>query len=105
MAVTGEKQYRAIINTYLSLAACVIVAYALSSLVERRGRLDMVSVNIKLMETSLISTYSQIRKSICIRAGLPDQTTNGKLLEKFLKIFSFIHWLSTPLQSLGICSL
>ncbi|XP_057607197.1 ammonium transporter Rh type A [Chionomys nivalis] len=44
IAVTGEKQYRAIINTYLSLAACVIVAYALSSLVERRGRLDMVHI-------------------------------------------------------------
>nr|XP_048298671.1 ammonium transporter Rh type A [Myodes glareolus] len=44
IAITGEKQYRAIINTYLSLAACVIVAYALSSLVERRGRLDMVHI-------------------------------------------------------------
>ncbi|CAO2607668.1 Ammonium transporter Rh type A [Lemmus lemmus] len=44
IAVTGEKQYRAIINTYLSLAACVIVAYALSSLVERRGRLDMIHI-------------------------------------------------------------
>ncbi|KAM7318691.1 hypothetical protein ACRRTK_021803 [Alexandromys fortis] len=44
IAVTGEKQYQAIINTYLSLAACVIVAYALSSLVERRGRLDMVHI-------------------------------------------------------------
>nr|XP_042121793.1 ammonium transporter Rh type A [Peromyscus maniculatus bairdii] len=44
IAEPGEKQYRAIINTYLSLVACVIVAYALSSLVERRGRLDMVHV-------------------------------------------------------------
>ncbi|KAL6053898.1 hypothetical protein STEG23_003725 [Scotinomys teguina] len=44
IAEPGEKQYKAIINTYLSLATCVIIAYALSSLVERRGRLDMVHV-------------------------------------------------------------
>ncbi|XP_034377665.1 ammonium transporter Rh type A isoform X1 [Arvicanthis niloticus] len=40
----GNNQYRAIVNTYMSLAACVITAYALSSLVERRGRLDMVHI-------------------------------------------------------------
>ncbi|OBS64189.1 hypothetical protein A6R68_07272, partial [Neotoma lepida] len=44
IAEPGENQYRAIINTYLALATCVIIAYALSSLVERRGRLDMVHV-------------------------------------------------------------
>ncbi|CAH7221187.1 ammonium transporter Rh type A [Phodopus roborovskii] len=44
IAEPEEKQYRAIVNTYLSLAASVIMACALSSLVERRGRLDMVHI-------------------------------------------------------------
>ncbi|XP_040585448.1 ammonium transporter Rh type A [Mesocricetus auratus] len=44
IAEPEEKQYRAVINTYLSLVASVIMAYALSSLVERRGRLDMVHI-------------------------------------------------------------
>ncbi|XP_021514713.1 ammonium transporter Rh type A [Meriones unguiculatus] len=44
IATPGNNQLRAIFNTYTSLAACVIVAYALSSLVERRGRLDMVHI-------------------------------------------------------------
>nr|BAE25570.1 unnamed protein product [Mus musculus] len=44
IADPGDHQYRAIVNTYMSLAACVITAYALSSLVERRGRLDMVHI-------------------------------------------------------------
>ncbi|XP_031203710.1 ammonium transporter Rh type A [Mastomys coucha] len=44
IADPGNNQYRAIVNTYMSLAACVITAYALSSLVERRGRLDMVHI-------------------------------------------------------------
>ncbi|NP_075411.2 ammonium transporter Rh type A precursor [Rattus norvegicus] len=44
IAQPENNQYRAIVNTYMSLAACVITAYALSSLVERRGRLDMVHI-------------------------------------------------------------
>ncbi|XP_007665159.1 ammonium transporter Rh type A [Ornithorhynchus anatinus] len=44
VAEQGESQYRAIVNTYFSLAACVLVAYALSSLVDRRGKLDMVHI-------------------------------------------------------------
>ncbi|KAM5256476.1 ammonium transporter Rh type A [Ctenodactylus gundi] len=39
-----EKQYLAIFNTYLSLAACVITTYALSSLVTQRGKLEMVHI-------------------------------------------------------------
>lgn len=35
-------QLTAVINTYLSLAACVLSAYAISSLVEHKGKLDMV---------------------------------------------------------------
>ncbi|KAM5326546.1 ammonium transporter Rh type A [Glossophaga mutica] len=44
IAETGEKQYKAIANTYFSLAACVLTAYAFSSLVEHRGKLDMVHI-------------------------------------------------------------
>ncbi|GCB78190.1 hypothetical protein scyTo_0020076, partial [Scyliorhinus torazame] len=39
-----DGQYRAIINTYYSLAACVLTAYALSSLLDKKGRLDMVHI-------------------------------------------------------------
>lgn len=35
-------QLTAVINTYLSLATCVLSAYAISSLVEHKGKLDMV---------------------------------------------------------------
>ncbi|XP_067880484.1 ammonium transporter Rh type A-like isoform X2 [Heterodontus francisci] len=39
-----DGQYRAIINTYYSLAACVLTAYAFSSLVDKKGKLDMVHI-------------------------------------------------------------
>ncbi|KAK1338324.1 hypothetical protein QTO34_001439 [Cnephaeus nilssonii] len=44
IAEAGDKQYRAVVNTYFSLAACVLTAYAFSSLVEHRGKLDMVHI-------------------------------------------------------------
>ncbi|XP_012520121.1 PREDICTED: ammonium transporter Rh type A [Propithecus coquereli] len=44
IAEAGDKQYRAIVNTYLSLAACVLVTYAISSLLEKRGKLSMVHI-------------------------------------------------------------
>ncbi|XP_048203598.1 ammonium transporter Rh type A [Perognathus longimembris pacificus] len=44
IAEPGDAQYRAIVNTYFSLAACVITAFALSSLVQHRGKLDMVHI-------------------------------------------------------------
>lgn len=43
IADPGMAQLTAITNTYFSLAACVLTAYAISSLVEHRGKLDMVS--------------------------------------------------------------
>ncbi|XP_060119291.1 ammonium transporter Rh type A [Heteronotia binoei] len=44
-AATGlAYQQTAIINTYFSLAACTLTAFALSSLVEKRGKLDMVHI-------------------------------------------------------------
>ncbi|KAJ1149046.1 hypothetical protein NDU88_001866 [Pleurodeles waltl] len=44
IAEAGIDQHRAIINTYFSLAACVLTAYAFSSLVEHKGKLDMVHI-------------------------------------------------------------
>ncbi|XP_036623900.1 ammonium transporter Rh type A [Trichosurus vulpecula] len=44
IADAGNHQYLAIVNTYFSLAACVLTAFALSSLVEHRGKLDMVHI-------------------------------------------------------------
>lgn len=39
----GDAQHRAAINTYCSLAACVLTAVALSSALHKKGKLDMVS--------------------------------------------------------------
>uniref|UniRef100_A0A3Q2Q1I9 Ammonium transporter Rh type A n=1 Tax=Fundulus heteroclitus TaxID=8078 RepID=A0A3Q2Q1I9_FUNHE len=44
IADRGATQLTAVINTYVSLAACVLSAYAVSSLVEHRGKLDMVHI-------------------------------------------------------------
>uniref|UniRef100_A0A8C4EXU0 Ammonium transporter Rh type A n=1 Tax=Dicentrarchus labrax TaxID=13489 RepID=A0A8C4EXU0_DICLA len=44
IADPGVTQLTAVINTYLSLAACVLSAYAISSLVEHKGKLDMVHI-------------------------------------------------------------
>lgn len=44
IAEPGFTQLTAVINTYLSLAACVLSAYAMSSLVEHKGKLDMVHI-------------------------------------------------------------
>ncbi|NXG23181.1 RHAG protein, partial [Grallaria varia] len=40
----AEQQTAAIINTYYSLAACTIVTFALSSLVDERGKFSMVLI-------------------------------------------------------------
>lgn len=42
IAETETEQLTAVVNTYLSLATCVLSAYAISSLVEHKGKLDMV---------------------------------------------------------------
>ncbi|XP_006137089.2 ammonium transporter Rh type A [Pelodiscus sinensis] len=44
IAETEYLQQRAVINTYFSMAACTLTAFALSSLVEHRGKLDMVHI-------------------------------------------------------------
>ncbi|XP_066267742.1 ammonium transporter Rh type A-like isoform X2 [Branchiostoma lanceolatum] len=40
----GDDQHRAIINTYFSLAACAVVTFAISSAVEKDGKVNMVHV-------------------------------------------------------------
>lgn len=42
-ATSGDEQHRAVINTYLSLAACTIVTFAISAMLDNKGRFDMVS--------------------------------------------------------------
>ncbi|NXY10918.1 RHAG protein, partial [Pteruthius melanotis] len=44
IAVGQKAQAAAIINTYFSLAACAIVTFALSSLVDKRGKFSMVLI-------------------------------------------------------------
>ncbi|XP_075057341.1 ammonium transporter Rh type A [Mixophyes fleayi] len=44
IAEHGADQEMAIINTYFSLAACVLAAYAFSSLLEHKGKFDMVHI-------------------------------------------------------------
>ncbi|VDI41060.1 Hypothetical predicted protein, partial [Mytilus galloprovincialis] len=43
-AASGGEQYRAVINTYLSLVACTIITFALSSIVDKNGKLEMVHI-------------------------------------------------------------
>jgi ammonium transporter Rh len=40
----GDAQHRAVINTYYSLAACCVVAFAVSSLVSKENKFDMVHI-------------------------------------------------------------
>ncbi|MEQ2158825.1 hypothetical protein GOODEAATRI_016213, partial [Goodea atripinnis] len=37
----GDGQHRTVINTYIALASSVLTAYAMSSLFQKRGKLDM----------------------------------------------------------------
>ncbi|NWR16711.1 RHAG protein, partial [Emberiza fucata] len=43
-AIAETRQVTAIINTYYSLAACTVVTFALSSLVDKRGKFSMVLI-------------------------------------------------------------
>ncbi|XP_010186992.1 PREDICTED: ammonium transporter Rh type C, partial [Mesitornis unicolor] len=40
----GDAQHRAAINTYCSLAACVLTTMAFSSMLQKKGKLDMVHI-------------------------------------------------------------
>ena len=54
MAV-GEGQYRAVINTYFALAACAVVAFAVSAVV-CKGKFDMVNLGHVLIREPSISS-------------------------------------------------
>jgi len=41
---TGDDRHRAIINTYLSLAACCVMTFAISARVDSKGRFNMVHI-------------------------------------------------------------
>lgn len=43
-AATGDEQHRAFINTYLSLCACVIMTFAVSQVLDNKGRFTMVHI-------------------------------------------------------------
>lgn len=40
-----DEQYRAVINTYISLAACCVVTFAISALVSKEGKFEMVCID------------------------------------------------------------
>lgn len=85
IAEAGDAQLRAVINTYFSLAACALAAYATSSLVEKKGKLDMVG------HTSLLLFY-QISHSV---AHKPYDLACCTLLHRFTSRTP--HWLEVLL--------
>lgn len=42
----GDEQHRAFINTYLSLAACTVVTFAMSALYDAKGKFTMVITHL-----------------------------------------------------------
>lgn len=38
----GNERHRAVINTVLSLAACTVVTFSISSVTDKKNKLDMV---------------------------------------------------------------
>jgi ammonium transporter Rh len=44
----GDDQHRAVLNTYLALTSCCVVTFAISSLVDGKGRWDMVNTSTKI---------------------------------------------------------
>ncbi|KAF6115825.1 Rh associated glycoprotein [Phyllostomus discolor] len=67
IADAGEKQYKAVVNTYFSLAACVLTAYAFSSLMGHRGKLDMVHIqNATLAGGVAVGTCADMEIHPCI---------------------------------------
>lgn len=60
-AATGGEQHRAVINTYLSLVACTIITFAISSIVDKDGKIEMVS---RIHFTSIIDL--RLDKRACV---------------------------------------
>lgn len=48
LACTDEAQQRAVVNTYFSLTSCCVTAFAMSILVTKEHKFDMVNyINLK----------------------------------------------------------
>jgi hypothetical protein len=60
-AATGGEQHRAVINTYLSLVACTIITFAISSIVDKDGKIEMVSAFILLLLLTYDWTKGHVR--------------------------------------------
>ncbi|XP_060708887.1 ammonium transporter Rh type C-like 2 [Hemiscyllium ocellatum] len=92
----GDAQHRAVINTYCSLASSVLIAIAISSIFEKKGKIDMVHVqNATLAGGVALGTAAEMMLtpygSLIVGALSGAVSTLGfiflsPLLEKYLKI-------------------
>lgn len=96
IADPGLTQLTAVINTYLSLAACVLSAYAISSLVEHKGKLDMVRIPPSNIHSDppgeLLMLASPLRGCRCMFR-----------MPRWLAVLQLEHVLTWPLDHLGQC--
>lgn len=53
--VDGDEQHRAFLNTYLSLAACTVVTFVVSAIVDGKGKFDMVCQNGRIIFSGVVS--------------------------------------------------
>ena len=71
-AMLGEKpfqQNRAFINTYISLAAACVATFVVSSLVDKKGKIDMVMYILQILPVYM-------RVCLCVRNRLPNHAYN-----------------------------
>uniref|UniRef100_A0A8V0ZB71 Rh family C glycoprotein n=1 Tax=Gallus gallus TaxID=9031 RepID=A0A8V0ZB71_CHICK len=90
----GDAQHRAAINTYCSLAACVLTTMAFSSMLQKKGKLDMPILESKLhiQDTCGIHNLHGMPGLIggivgAITAAAATEDVYGK--EGFIKAFDF----------------
>lgn len=62
----GDGQHRAAINTYLALASTVLTTVAISSLFEKAGKLDMVSILFMPDQILLFTSEDMITENIVL---------------------------------------
>lgn len=66
--VDGPEQERAILHTYLSLAACTVTAIIVSALVSKDNKLDMVHVQNSTLAGGVAGQcIEQIKNYFCVR--------------------------------------
>lgn len=76
----GSEQHRCVINTFVSLLACCVTTFAISSLVEEAGRLNMVkkkTANISLLHLFAESETSCIERFVLQVRGPQNMTLFG----------------------------